>query len=128
MLHSLQNVQKGKSYIQQLYTVMVRPTCIIQTTAIWSFLNHKQEIFVKHVCPPRLPIWYTTLDWKMCILNGINPKINKGNLLQGLCVFIYVKLNVNILPFNSVLLAFFSPLIFLVGGVSFLFNCCIQLM
>ena len=39
-------------------------------------------MFVKHVGPPNDSLFYIQ-HWtkKMCILNGINPKINRGHLL-----------------------------------------------
>ena len=42
----------------------------------------KQEMFVKHVCPPNDSL-FDIQHWpdKMCILNGINLKINRGHLL-----------------------------------------------
>ena len=55
--------------------------------------------------------------------------LKKKKIAETVCLyFIYVKLDVNILQINSIFSVFFSPLIVMVGGVSFMFNCCIQLM
>ena len=47
-----------------------------------SNLLYEQEMFVKHVCPSNDSL-FNIHHWpdKMCILNGINFKINRGHLL-----------------------------------------------